>query len=56
MPLYEYRCKACSTQFSTISSMKDKKEQRCIQCDSKDLKEIYRPFRIGSCFKKSSYG
>ena len=32
MPIYEYRCKDCSTQFETRGSFKDKPESDCPKC------------------------
>ena len=51
MPVYEFTCKKCNTDFSKKSSIAEKKNIECPKCDSKELKENFT-----TSVKKKSVG
>lgn len=41
MPSYEFICRTCGENFTVIIPYSKKKEVRCPQCGSQDLKEVF---------------
>ncbi|MCW3489881.1 FmdB family zinc ribbon protein [Dethiobacter alkaliphilus] len=41
MPTYEFICKQCGHRFETQVPSADKKNVRCVQCESADLQEKF---------------
>ncbi len=41
MPIYEFTCKDCSTTFSKKSSVAEKDNITCPECNSKELKQSF---------------
>ena len=56
MPVYEFKCKKCNTNFSKQSSMAEKKNVKCPKCDSKELKENFTTNTSCSLFAKRLSG
>jgi putative FmdB family regulatory protein len=46
MPIYEYVCKKCETQFEAIVS--GTKSAQCPSCDGTDLEQQYSSFAVGA--------
>lgn len=40
MPLYEYRCGACSGEFEAMSSIKDPPLSECPHCGKREVKRL----------------
>jgi putative FmdB family regulatory protein len=41
VPSYEFICRECGENFTTIVPYSQKKEVRCPKCGSQDLKEVF---------------
>lgn len=49
MPLYEYKCRKCSTSFEKLVSASEKDAQfECPNCGSADTERQFSSFAIGS--------
>ena len=46
MPMYEYVCRKCQTQFSEVLTIKEHetKKIQCPKCKSKDVEHVIEPF------------
>ncbi len=52
MPLYEYLCRACNTQFEQLV-FNTQTEIVCRKCGNSDVKQLLSTFAVGSSGKKS---
>ncbi|MDA2916204.1 zinc ribbon domain-containing protein [Nitrospinae bacterium AH_259_B05_G02_I21] len=48
MPIYEYRCLGCETQFEQLL-LRATDEARCPSCDETDLERIISPPSLKTC-------
>jgi putative FmdB family regulatory protein len=46
MPLYEYRCRDCGTEFEVL--MRTPEAPRCPSCDHSDLEQLLSTFAVSS--------
>ena len=46
MPIYEYRCKACNSEFEQVVLPKSK--PACPDCESQDLERLLSHFAVSS--------
>jgi len=46
MPTYDYKCKKCGKEFSTMMTITehDKAKPTCPGCGSKSVKQLFSPF------------
>ena len=51
MPLYEYRCRACSRRFETLVLGREK--PACPKCRSNDLEKLFSAFAVSGAERKS---
>ncbi len=58
MPIYEYRCPDCGTQFEEIRSSRDTSDVECPTCGAKKAERLLSGFAVGggSGSSKSSGG
>jgi putative FmdB family regulatory protein len=47
MPLYEYRCDACETQFEVLRPRNDPEPVCCPECDE-EAEKLFSGFSVGS--------
>ncbi len=47
MPIFEFHCQDCKTQFNKMISNADKDHVRCPQCDSGNIKQLLSLFSTG---------
>lgn len=49
MPIYEYRCQACGTQFEELTlSAANASKVACHQCESRRVTRLLSAFAVGS--------
>jgi putative FmdB family regulatory protein len=49
MPMYEYRCQVCNSEFEQlVRSMATCADVRCPNCGSKDVKKAWSVFGMGT--------
>ena len=48
MPIYEYKCPGCDTQFEKFL-LRSSDEVRCPSCDSPDLERVISPPSLKTC-------
>lgn len=48
MPNYEFTCRDCGNRFEVMVSWKDKDKVTCPSCGSKEIKEHFGAFAMGS--------
>ncbi len=53
MPIYEYRCHNCGTQFEKMTTMAKADETPCKQCGSDDTERLLSVFGVSSSQKSS---
>lgn len=46
MPNYDFQCTECDHKFSRIVSIDEKKNVKCPQCDSNQIKQLYTGFAV----------
>lgn len=46
MPLYEYRCDACGTEFTDILPMSLRNDASCPKCGARECKRLYRSVSV----------
>ncbi len=57
MPLYEYACEDCGTQFERLVSLQDRdRDGVCPECGSKDVRRLISTFAIGKSIASGSTG
>ncbi|NPV44469.1 FmdB family zinc ribbon protein [Koleobacter methoxysyntrophicus] len=56
MPIYDFKCKDCGHEFSTLTSHRNRDAVKCPECNSKNIKQEFKPFAIGSNSSTSSQG
>jgi len=44
LPIFEYRCAGCGTEFESVSLPGSGATARCPGCGGKDLKKLFSPF------------
>ncbi len=47
MPIYEFRCEQCGTQFEELTSSTASTQVRCHQCNSRRVKRLLSAFAVG---------
>ncbi|MBI3782530.1 MAG: zinc ribbon domain-containing protein [Deltaproteobacteria bacterium] len=47
MPIYEYRCEKCGTEFEELTSTADSNSICCKHCDSRRVTRVLSAFAVG---------
>jgi putative FmdB family regulatory protein len=56
MPTYEFTCKICQHHFDIFTSISNKVNIRCPECEGKELQESYGVFFVGGNLSNASAG
>ncbi len=50
MPLYEYQCRTCGTNFEMLRRIQDSdRDVQCPECDSDEVQQVLSTFATGGC-------
>jgi putative FmdB family regulatory protein len=55
VPIYDFRCRACGSEFELTSSIAEREAKAvCPHCGSHAVRTVFRPFSIGGAHKSSA--
>lgn len=46
MPNYDFNCEACGHKFSRMVAIEERKNVKCPQCESTDVKQLFTGFSV----------
>ncbi len=46
MPAYDFRCKACDSQFTVRVSISERDKVKCPECGTSNVKQVLTPFSV----------
>jgi len=54
MPIYDFRCRACSHEFEALVRAHDTEPTRCPQCHGTDIERLLSTFAVSTAEKRAA--